>query len=270
VAEPLTGAGPDYLEQLLQAAISVPAAAGDAASGRIAGSFLLALAAQGEDARIEPYLAPGGDPTIAYEVQRYDAEHRILSRDSYAGAGEAIRATRASAGEHGSTVQVIAKPAGAPGRWVFMMRGDVAIYRLPAAGAEGFGEFVPPELEAPLLESVGPSVTLVQRLESLPTTNEIVDALLSVLAGLTVQVDVTAIREVVREAVAELRGDEGETMTPERPEGFAAPFLDAAAADALAAEQNTDGLHAFGGPPPPAPTATPLPRIARAHPRVER
>lgn len=278
---PLIGAGPDYLEQLLQAAINVPAAPGDPASARIAGSLLVALAERQDDARVEPYLAWAQGQPMSYEVRRYDHESRIESSDEYSVAGDAVRATQASAAHRDGTVQLIARPDGARERSMLMMRGNVAIYRMPDRGA------VEP----------GPSRNLVERTESPPTAHEIVGLLRDVMSGVTVQVDVTAIQEVVRDAVEEARResvattDDGVVTNREAVDEMAraiarqlvsmlpaeaatthgrlatrpATPLDPAAEDALAGVQEG---RAAAGEPPPVPRGRP--RIVRGRPRVER
>lgn len=189
--EPLASAGADYLEQLLHAAIHVPAAAGDPASARIAGSLLASLAARHEDARLEPFFSWAGRPT-SYEVRTYDEANRIVSRNQYPCAAEAIRA----AGEWGNTgdhtAELVARGHDGEERSVYLVRERAPIYRLPESATVGADLAV----DHPQTPAQGPGPG--------PTGTEVVETLREMLTGMTVHVDATAIEEAVREAVDDM------------------------------------------------------------------
>ena len=174
MADPYADVGPDYLEQLLDAAIRAPAAATDPAGGRITAGLLVALAALQEDERVESYLSWGpGRPTV-YEVRCYDQAEAVVGQSRHARAGEAIRATGVCAARPGHTARVVAIADDGEERWMMAVREAAAIYRVPA-----------PE----------------ERPETPLSAAEVFPALRQLLADMTVHVDATAIEQVVREAM---------------------------------------------------------------------
>ena len=173
--ESFADAGPDYLEQLLDTAIRAPAAAGDPASGRIAAGLLVALAAKGEDGRVEPYLSWGPGRGTTYEVRCFDQAERPAGSDRYATGGEAIRATGTCAARPGHTARVVAIADDGEERWMRAVRETAAIYRVPEPA---------------------------ERPDSPVATSEVVGALRQLLAEMTVHVDASAIEQVVRDAMA--------------------------------------------------------------------
>ncbi|MDQ2826131.1 MAG: hypothetical protein M3Y04_04085, partial [Actinomycetota bacterium] len=110
MSDPFAVAGTDYLEQLLRAAIRVPAAASDPAGGRVVASLMVALVAKGEDERIEPYLSCSPGRRSVYEVTCYDEAGRPASLVTGLAAGQAIRAAaRFAAARTDRTVTVVAR-----------------------------------------------------------------------------------------------------------------------------------------------------------------
>ncbi len=177
VVEPFGDAGPDYLEQLLAAAVRPPVATDDPAGGRIAAALLVALAARNADERVEPYLAWGPDRPTVYEVRCYDQSERLVSSDRHDSAGAAIRATGVVAADPANTARVVAIAEDGEERWMMAVRASAAVLRLPDPG------------EIPATP---------------PVATELVEALRHLLAGMTVQVDATAIDGIVRRALGDL------------------------------------------------------------------
>ncbi|MGI9022672.1 MAG: hypothetical protein ACR2HV_05480 [Acidimicrobiales bacterium] len=218
----LAAAGGDYLEQLLRAAVGVPAAAADPAGGRVAARLVIALGAKGEDDRLETHLACTPGRASFYEVTCYDRANRPASRVSDLGAGQAIRAAVALARARSeSTVRVVARDDLGGERCVLVARGWDASYQFPTVGAAAptrpaqEARTSPPaqeagtsppaheaatspqaqESRARAIEDVPPVrvpdpreaqwVAFAERLESLPTTDEVVTTLREVIGGMT-------------------------------------------------------------------------------------
>ena len=257
--EPFAIAGADYLEQLLRAAIDVPAAAGDPASGRVVARLMVALGARGEDERLEPYLSCSPGRRSVYEVTCYDEADRPTSRVTDRTAGQAIRAAaRFAADRPDRRVEVVARDETGRERCVLVASRGTATYQFPEAGAVDGGAPAPtvepastrpdprvadprvadprvadprvadPRVADPrvaqwaaitdrleslpttddvvtALRDVGVMATDVrERLGSLPTTDELIAALRDLLGGMTIELDATAVEDVIHAALDEV------------------------------------------------------------------
>jgi len=230
MAEPFVAAGADYLEQLLRAAILAPTASTDPSSGRVVARLMVALGAKREDERLEPYLSCWPGRPSVYEVTSYDDAGRPASRVSDLAAGQAIRAAIgfAAARPDCSAVVDARDPSGYE-RCVLEARGPHATYHFadvaPPSPPAQEARFSPPAQEAtsspPAQEATssppaqeaesarpyaGPVKAapvdprddeqwsaLATRLDALPTTDEVVDALHAAITGMT-----TELRERLR------------------------------------------------------------------------
>lgn len=206
MSDPFAVAGADYLEQLLRAAIRAPAAAADPAGGRVVASLMVALVAKGEDERIEPYLSCSPGRRSVYEVTCYDG--RPASLVTGLAAGQAIRAAaRFAAARTDCTVTVVACDDTGHERCVLVGRGPAATYQFPDAGAVdgpapgpaegGASAWRPDPRDAQW-------VALIERIESLPTTDDVVTSLRDLLRGMTIEIDATAIEDAIHAAMDEL------------------------------------------------------------------
>ncbi|MCA1691327.1 MAG: hypothetical protein ABR540_21380 [Acidimicrobiales bacterium] len=234
--EAFATAGADYLEQLLRAAIQLPAAAADPASGQVVARLMVALVARGEDERLERYLSCSPGRRSVYEVTCYDGSDRPASWVTDLAAGRAISAAaRFAAARPDRTVTIVARDDTGHERCVLVAKGPTAIYQFPEMGAVDDGG--PGQAEGPTSTSrPDPSdahwLALAERLESLPTTDEVVtalrdllgrmtmdlrgrlgslptteeliSALRDLLGGMTIELDATAIEDVFHAALDDL------------------------------------------------------------------
>jgi len=256
--EPFASAGADYLEQLLRAAINVPAAAADPASGRVVARLMVTLGAKGEDERLEPYLSCSPGRRSVYEVTCYETADRPASRVTDLAAGRAIRAAaRFASARPDRTVAIVARDDTGDERCVLVAKGGTATYQFPpvpaadAAPAAPAADADPDEATAPAPEPDpreaawadltarlaalpttddvaaaladvlnGVTTDLRDRLGSLPTTDEVVGALREMLGGMTIELDATAIEDVIYAALDELpRATPGVAPVPPGPAG---------------------------------------------------
>ncbi len=166
--EPLANAGVDYLEQLLRAAINVPAAAADPASGRVVARLMVALGAKGGDERLEPYLSCSPGRRSVYEVTCYETTDRPASRVTDLAAGRAIRAAaRFASARPDRTVAIVARDDTGDERCVLVAKGGTATYQfppLPAADATPAAPAAPAAPVAPVAP-VAPADTPVSAAE---------------------------------------------------------------------------------------------------------
>lgn len=303
--EPFANAGADYLEQLLRAAMHVPAAAADPASGRVVARLMVALGAKREDERLEMYLSCSPGRRSVYEVTCYDEADRPASRVRDLPAGQAVRAaTGLAAARPDHTVAVVARDDSGGERCVLMARGRVATYRFPAPGAPDTGGGRPPEsvastpaplAEHPQWEAIserlaslpttedlmtavrdlvgGMAVDLRDRLGALPKTDEFVGAVRDLLGGMTIELDATAIEDVIVAALDELP----QAVAAAIPSGVRPPDLDRLIVEpptpAAAADQHGGGTAArpVGDVAAPRPAAVrPAEAAAAVPPRVVR
>jgi len=210
-AEPFAEAGAEYIEQLLRAALQAPAAAGDPASGRIVARLMLLLLARGEGDRLERYLAcrPGRASVFDVSVDGIDGPLAVGTRDL--SASDAVRSAARLASEHGRS-HVVAREGGEQ-RTVLTIEGTTISYLFPPGGADvvagGSGVehrgAAPPTPYAPLPSSLQWSA-MSTKLEALPTTDQLVAALRKLLAAVTIQIDATAIEDVVLSALEQVSG----------------------------------------------------------------
>lgn len=236
MAESFATAGGDYLEQLLRAAIDVPAAPADPAGGRVVARLMVTLGAMREDERLEPYLSCSPGRRSVYEVTCYDEPGRPATRVTDLMAGQAVRAaTGFAAARPHSRIEVVARDDAGRERCVLVARGPQATYLFPEPGVVDHGDSVPAQVPVPVgrpdpmeaqwaaltqrLESLptteevvaglrdgltGITTDLRERLGSLSTTEELIGALRDLLGGMTVELDAAAIEDAVHAALDEL------------------------------------------------------------------
>ena len=187
--EPLADAGVDYLEELLRAAMHTPAAQTDPTSGRVVARLMVALAARREDARLEPYLSCSRGRRSVHEVTCHDDAGRPVSRVSELAAGQAVRAaTGFAAARPDRTVAVVARDDAGRERQVLVVRGTTATYQFAEGTVDDDGPLIREPASPAGVPGPAPEqwLAIAERLASLPTTDEVVNALHDRIGRMTV------------------------------------------------------------------------------------
>ncbi len=205
VSDPFAAAGADYLEQVLQAAMQAPAAAGNPASGGIVARLMVALVSTGEDARLDPYLAfEPGSPSVC-EVRWSDGLDMAPAARVNLRAAEALRTAAGVGASDQCTAQVYASDGAGRERCVFLTRGSTATYFFPDSRASLAPGRYPSHLgPSATLGATDQLLLLTELVGTLPTRAEMVGALRELLTGMTVEVDATAIEDVIFDAVEQV------------------------------------------------------------------
>jgi len=321
MAEPFAVAGADYLEQMLRAAMHVPAAAADPSGGRVVAKLMVALATKREDERLEAYLSCSPGRRSVYDVTCYDEADHPASQVSDLRAGQAVRAAIGfSAARPECTIVVVARDDTGGERCVLVVRGPVATYQFPEVSVDN-GEPAPSSSPAPAIPTIPPPtptvekaeprppapapapapaaisplppdpkeaeqwLALTERLDSLPTTDqvvaalgnalagmttdlervsslptsdEVVTALRDLLAGMTIELDATAIEDVIHAALDEMPHGAAPLPSP-APVPIGAPPVENVMMPSVAAIEGPTPLPGHSAAPtsgPVAPTAT--------------
>ncbi len=223
--EPFAVAGADYVEQLLRVALHTPVAATDPSAGQVVGRLMVALGSKGEDERLAPYLSGRSGRHSRFDVTCYDNADRPAARVTDLGAGQATRALVGFSAAHPNCAVVVSeRDDSGDERCVLVARGPVATYQFPDGSVPTLPPqeevatlppqeevaTLPPqeEVASPLPQRSEPSppapeplptpsppdpreaeqwAALSERLESLPTADEVVTALGESLAGMTTE-----------------------------------------------------------------------------------
>ncbi|MDQ6949781.1 MAG: hypothetical protein M3256_26920 [Actinomycetota bacterium] len=205
MSDPFAAAGADYLEQVLQAAMQAPAAAGNPASGEIVARLMVALVSTGEDARLDPYLAFEPGRSSVCEVRWSDGPDKPPAAKVNLRAAEALRIAAGVGASDQCTAQVYASDGAGRERCVFLTRGSMATYLFPDSGASLTPVRHPSHLgPSTTLSATDQLLLLTEMVGTLPTRAEVVGALRELLTGMTVEVDATAIEDVIFDAVEQV------------------------------------------------------------------
>lgn len=276
---------------------------------------MVALGVKREDERLEAYLSCSPGRHSVYDVTCYDEADRPASQVSDLGAGQAVRAAIGfSAARPECTIVVVARDDTGGERCVLLVRGPVATYQFPEMSVDEHepasptspAPTVPTTPPTPTVEEAGPRppapapaatsplppdpreaeqwLALTERLESLPTTDQVVAALRDALAGMTTDLErlsslptsdevVTALRDLLAGMTIELDATAIEDVIhaalDEMPHGaapLASPVPAPIEAEAPAVDEvtmpSTAPIERPAPPPPHTPARTPAP-VAR-------